>query len=267
MNMNFFTHEPEAHYHAQSKSGAVMSSHMLSKFRNSPLLYDKTVKGLIAETTSAAFALGSATHKLLLEGEEAFNAEYTVSDGPINPSTGSPYGSTTKKYTEWADMQVGKVVSSKDYEFITQLQASVWNHQLASKLLDDGVAEGVVRADISGIPCQIRMDFFSPECGLIDLKTCAELRWFEYDAKRYGYVNQLAFYRSVIREKTGMVVPVHIIAVEKCEPFSAGVWEIVPSVLDQAEMSNNAALAKYKECKETDVWPTGYETIRLIDSI
>ena len=82
-------------------------------------------------------------------------------------------------------------------------------------MLADGVAEGVVRAEYNSVPCQIRMDWFSPESGLADLKTCDSLKWFESDCRRYGYIYQMAFYRAVIRETTGVSVPVHIIAVEK----------------------------------------------------
>ena len=263
---DFITHEQEEYYHAQSKSGKYMSSHMLSDFKNSPLLYHKTISGLINEKPSTAFAIGSAAHKIILEGD-AFDAEYTVSDGPINPKTGAPYGSTTKAFLEWAETQPGKIISGSDFEFITQLRTSVYFHPIASELLAIGEAEGVARAELCGVPCQIRMDFFSPEHGLIDLKTCAELRWFESDVHRYGYLYQLGFYRAVIRELLGVDVPVGIIAVEKCEPYSAGVWDIAPNVLDQAELVNNAALQRFKRCKETGCWPTGFEDIRLIDTL
>lgn len=36
----------------------------------------------------------------------------------------------------------------------------------------------------------------------------------------------MAFYRAVLREATGETVPIHLVAVEKNEPFSTGVWEL-----------------------------------------
>ena len=111
------------------------------------------------------------------------------------------------------------------------------------------------------------MDWFSPESGLVDLKTCDSLKWFEADCRRYGYIFQLAFYRAVIRVVTGVTVPIHIIAVEKNEPFASGVWQLTDDVLDTAERINEAALGRYKKCLYTGVWPTGYEDIRLIDSL
>ena len=84
-----------------------------------------------------------------------------------------------------------------------KLQKSVWTHPTASALLDGGVAEATVRAEYCNVPCQIRLDWFSPEHGIVDLKTCDSLKWFEADCKRFGYLYQMAFYRAVLREATG----------------------------------------------------------------
>lgn len=264
---DFIIHEPEEQYHAKSRSGECLSSHMLADFRNSPRLYWQKVIGAVEEKKNPAFALGSAAHKMILEGKESFESEYIVSDGPVNPKTGAAYGATTKAYADWLATQEKKVVSGADYQLIEKLRDSVWAHPAARDLLSTGVAEGVARVNFQGVLCQIRMDWFNPERGLVDYKTCAELRYFESDARRYGYIYQMSFYRTVIWALTGDIVPVHIIATEKCEPYSTGVWEIVPSVLDQSERINNAALFRLDKCRQTCEWPTGYETVRLIDSL
>ena len=68
----------------------------------------------------------------------------------------------------------------------------------------EGEAEGVVRAKYCDLPCQIRMDWFDAHQGIVDLKTCDDLTWFEADARRYGYAHQLAFYRAVLAQVIGM---------------------------------------------------------------
>jgi hypothetical protein len=265
--INFITHEPADMYHDRSRSGEFMSSHLLADFRKSPALYRKKILGEITETESPAFTIGRATHSLILEGRSAFDRDYLVADGPVNPRTGEPFGKTSKAYADWLESQEREIISGKDYGLMIKLQTSVWLHPAAAEFLTEGVAEGVVRTQYCGVPCQIRMDWFSPKHGLIDLKTCNELHWFEADARRFGYVLQLAFYRAVIREATGVNVPVHIIAVEKNEPFTAGVWKLTEEVLDAAETINRAALERYKACCLSNAWPTGYEDIRLIDNI
>ena len=77
----------------------------------------------------------------------------------------------------------------------------------------------------------------------------------------------MAFYRAVLREATGENAPVHLVAVEKNEPFSTGVWHLAEDVLDQAEKVNEAALARYRKCLETGEWTTGYEDVRVITSL
>ena len=111
------------------------------------------------------------------------------------------------------------------------------------------------------------MDFFNERHGIVDLKTCDDLRWFESDFKRYGYGYQLAFYRAVLRERIGQNVPCHVIAVEKREPYRCGVWKVSDEALNFAEMENSAAIERLRECRRTAVWPTGFEEIRIIDNI
>jgi hypothetical protein len=265
--IDFIIRESAGEYHARSKAGKFMSSHMLADFRESPALYRKEILGQIEESESPAFAIGRAAHCLILEGRAEFDSQFVVTDGPTNPRTGEPFGKSTKTYAEWLATQEREVVSGKDYNFIMKLQTGVWLHPVASELLSDGVAEGVIRAEYCAVPCQIRMDWFSEKFGLVDLKTCDSLKWFESDCRRFGYLYQMAFYRAVIRKATGRNVPVHIIAAEKNEPFATGVWKLTDEVLDLAELTNKAALERYRNCCASGVWPTGYEETRIIDTL
>ena len=265
MNTNFIIHEPAGEYHARSRSGEFMSSHLLADFCKSPVLYYKKVSGQIEEKDSSALAFGRAAHCLILEGKEAFDRDYIVSNGPINPHTGKPFGSEAKAFKEWLAEQNRELVSTEDYGYMLNLRTQVLKNPAALELLSAGSPEGVVRTEYCGVPCQIRMDWFSPEKGLVDLKTCSSLDrfGFEYRDRKYGF--QMAFYRAIIRQVTGITVPVHMIAVEKCEPFSSSVKRISDEKLDEAESINEAALARYKKCLYTGVWPTGYEGVEIID--
>lgn len=266
-NIDFIINEPAEEYHARSKSGEWMSSHLLADFRESPALYRRKTAGDFAEPESQAFAVGRAAHCLILEGGRAFDQRYIVADGPVNPKTGEPFGRQSRAYCDWAAKQEREVVSGREFEFIRRLEAAVRLHPLTDELLTDGVAEGVVRAEYCSVPCQIRMDCFSSRHGIVDLKTCDSLGRFEFDVRRYGYLFQLAFYRTVVRKAGGDTVPVHIVAVEKNEPFSAGVWKLTADVLDRAEAINAAALNRFRLCRESGVWPTGYEDLRLINDL
>lgn len=258
--------EPAAVYHAKAKN--FLSSHRLADFRKSPLLYHRKREGLIAESDSPAYLEGRAGHCLILEGRAAYAAAFvTDADAPVNPRTGKSYGPTSDKYREWVACQQAEVITAEMAARIEAMHASVKSHEIASRLLASGTAEGVIRAEYCGVPCQIRMDFLHPAEGLVDLKTCDDLTWFEHDAVRYGYPHQLAFYRAVFTAAVGEEPPVYLIAVEKKEPYRAGVWRMGEEVLAIARRENEQAVERLKHCRETGVWPSGYEELRVFDRL
>ena len=201
---------------------------------------------------------------MILEGRETFENQYAVG-GPINPRTGSPFGSATKAFAQWA-AQIGKpVVTDEEADVLKMMEQAVLSHPHAPAFVRDGFAEGVVGVQYCGMPCQIRMDYFHPERGLVDLKTCEDIGWFEADARRFGYIHQMAFYREILLLAAGTDAPVHIIAVEKRQPYRCGIWQVCGAALAGAKKENEAAIQRLKHCMETQFWPTCYEELRFLD--
>ena len=249
------------------RAGEYLTSHQLKDFRQSPLLYYRKVTGLAPEPDDRpAFLVGRAAHTLILEGRAAYEAGYAVG-GPVNPKTGEVYGSRTKAFAEWAEREGKPVLTSSQADLVEELNAAVRAHEAAVELLADGVAEGVVRADYRDLACQSRIDWLHPERGIVDLKTCDDLAWFESDARRYGYLHQMAFYQAVLEQAVGNLtdIPVHILAVEKKEPYRCGAWRLAPDVLKYARRENEEAMDRLKQCRATDTWPTGYGEVRTFD--
>lgn len=264
INTSFLIRESADEYHARSADH--LSSHALADFRKCPQLFHQKKLGLITEEDRPAYLVGRAIHTLALEGEKRFQADYAIG-GPINEKTGQPYGANTKAFAEWA-AQLGRPVLTYDqYALVDAMAANVRAHELAGRLLADGVPEGVVRTDYCGLSCQIRMDWFDPHQGIVDLKTCDDLTWFEADARRFGYGHQVAFYRAVLAQVIGVAMPVFFIAVEKKEPFRCGVWKVTDDTLVSAQRENEAAIERLKRSLETNDWPTGYEDCRLFDFV
>lgn len=256
------TSEPEAVYAARRAD--CLSSHALADFRRNPLLFHKKQLGLITEEERAAFVTGRAVHCRVLEGSEVFANRYAIG-GPINPKTGKPFGQDTKAYAEWA-ATIGKPAISQDTaDLCERLAQAVHEHTEAAALLAEGQPEGVVRAEYGGLTSQIRIDWTHPERGIIDLKTVDDLDWLEMQARSFGYSHQLAFYRAILGVVAGRKPDVHIIAVEKKEPYRVGVWRFGDQVLDTAARENLAAIERLTICRAQDRWPTGYEQVRTFD--
>ena len=255
--------EPADEYH--NKAGKYLSSHQLIDFMQCPWLHFKKRSGLIQNKESASYLVGRAAHCRVLEGRDVYESQFALG-GPINPQTCRPFGANTQAYKKWA-VTVGKPILSYDQvEKIENMASGILMNDEAFDLLLDGQAEGVVRAEYQDIPCQIRIDWTHPNRGLVDLKTCDDLTWFESDARKYRYFNQLAFYQAVLAQVIGQSVPVHIVAVEKREPFRCGVWQLTPASLSMAQQENQAAIKRLKACQQNDDWPTGYESIRMLNA-
>ena len=268
----FIVDIPADEYHEAARRGEFLSSHLLGDFRACPRLYKKKLSGEIEPTDTAAYQTGRALHTLILEGRAKFDADYLISSGPTNPKTGEPFGKTTKAYREWLAAQKRPIVSSEDFGWMLKLQQSVALHPVANALLEHGRAEGTVRIALDGEPCQIRMDWFNHDFEgrpvIVDLKTCDNLSFFERDARKYGYPEQLAFYREVFKAASGGVAPdTYIIGIEKREPYRCGVWKLTDGLLDQSAATNQTAMSLLKECRRRNEWPTGYEELRIFDTI
>ena len=266
IELRFLSREPADVYHA--KSGDFLTSHALNDFRHCPLMYRKKELGLVPERDTAAYLIGRAAHALILEGRHRYEREFAVG-GPINPRTGQPFGSQTKAFADWAARQSKPVLSDAQAALVEQMAAAVREHGVAAALLADGVAEGVVRTRYGELPCQARIDWINPrtEVGIVDLKTCDHLDEFELAVRAFDYIHQVAFYRALVAAVSGHVLPVHIVAVEKREPFRCGAWRVLPSVLDEAQQQNEAALAELQRCRATGHWFTRYEELRVIDRL
>lgn len=266
IDLGFLVREPADVYHAKGKD--FLSAHALNEFRRCPLLYRKKELGLVPERDTTAYLIGRAAHTLILEGRERYQREYAVG-GPINPKTGQPFGSLTKAFAEWAEKQNKPVLSDAQAALVEQMAASARSHVFARELLANGVAEGVVRAEYGGHRCQARIDWISPidGTGIVDLKTADEIDTFELSMRAFGYLHQVAFYRALVAAVSGHVLPVHIVAVEKREPFRCGVWRIVPAVLDEAQRDNEQAMTDLRRCRESGAWFTRYESLRLVERL
>ena len=268
--LSIFADVPANEYHQAARDGKFLSSHLLGDFRKSPLLYKKKMNGEIEQAETAALAVGRAVHTLILEGRSKFDEEFNISDGPVNPKTGEPFGKLTKAYKEWAAAQTKDVVSGPDFAFMSKLRESVWAHLVARELLDDGIAEQTVRTRYCEEPCQIRMDWFREDYEgrpvICDLKTCDSIDHFENDSWRFGYPHQMAFYREVFATGTDGTRPdCYLIAVEKKEPYRVAVYKLTDDLLDQCARQNEAAIDELHACRKTNVWPTRTEDLRILD--
>lgn len=255
----FLISEPFAEYNA-ARSQFVTSS-MVWEYSQSPVMC------LIAKDGTAAMDFGTAAHKFILEGEAAFLESYVVG-GPVNPKTGKPFGRDSIAFKDWAAGSPDKgVVTEDELKVIRSMDASVRGHALIRPYLQDGIAEGVVRAKYHGAPCQIRIDWLSADGTICDLKTCEDLADFHWNIRKYGYAPKASFYQQVYKEAARDLIepPYRLIVVEKNAPYRCGMWMFPDEALQVIHLAARSDIAGILKSRATNVWPTGYEEIQIAE--
>lgn len=218
---------------------------------------------------TAAQLVGKAAHCLVLEGREAYEARYSE-EGPVNPKTGNPYGLDTKAMLEWQKETGFTVLGYKNAAIVEAMAASVKAHAEAQRLLEWGSPELWIEARVHGVDAHGRLDWLTGQAQLViaEYKTCEDLDNFESDARRFGYIHQTAFYRSMLASKEGLSpleIQCSFIVSEKSRLRRCGVWHIGQGVLGQAQLENEAAIERLKACWDRREFRTGFEEVRSFD--
>lgn len=255
---------PENRYHDDALAGKVLSSGMLKEFRLCPAHYHALVTGRERRNETDAFRFGRAVHKLILEGERAYRDAFAVG-GPINDRTGRAFGAESKTFERWLEkcgMARERTLTPGEAADIARMREAARSHHETGRLLSEGWPELSARAELQGVPCQIRLDWLRPDGVAVDLKTCSDIARFEADARRFGYLNQFAFYRDVALAAGADGVEMVAVVLEKRPPFRVGVWRFPDDILAPYSAQNLSAIVSLRRCRDGGRWPTGYESAR-----
>ena len=186
--------------------------------------------------------LGTATHCAILEPER-FEIEYV--EAPVVDRR------TKDGKALWNELeQSGRIVlSSEEYAKVTGMAKAMKDHELASKLVEGGIAEQSVYwnqkvsgLEVSEILCKARPDYIKPlKKGyvIVDIKTTQDASVYEFQRKayyKYYYHLQAAHYvrgfEAVIGEK---VIAFMYIAIESEPPYAISVFKAGEDYLKAGE--------------------------------
>jgi hypothetical protein len=259
----------ESDYH---KIDAVSNS-MLSLLKRSPWTFYKTyvttdpAEKMESEETDA-MRLGSAVHMLALEPEK-FGAEYLVLDGPINPTTGKPYGRDTKKFEAWlmetASLEDGRTILIRE-EFAEGLAIakSFQSHPEIAAIMASRAEKffefeslGHAILDSGTIPLKCKLDFVCPELKVIvDLKSSqdpSEYEW-SWSAGKFGYHRQAAFYIDMMEVLYGERFDFLFGAVRSKPPYDSHVYRLGEKSINKGREEYMRLIEQYAERQRSGDW-------------
>lgn len=260
-SLAFLEREPLDVYHAQETE--YFSAEQLNDFRKDPFIFRERQTGLLPKEKAHDQHVDRAAAVLALEGRREYERQF-VTGGPVNARTSEPFSSYSPEYRDWAASQDRTVLTPEEAKQVEHIEYGIRMHAEARKLLADGVAQGVVRCEYRGLPCQSRTDWVSSSQGLVGVVICDSLNWLDSSLRYGGAVHRLVFESSLIASLTDATLPIHIIAAEKRAPHRCGVWFVSGRMVQKARKENEAAIDRFKGCRDSDRWPTGYEAVRTL---
>jgi PDDEXK-like domain of unknown function (DUF3799) len=221
----------------------------LKEFAKSPLHYRHRLTAQRSPTK--AMQRGTLTHTAILEPDR-LPIDFAVFDGERR-------GNAWKDYKE---ANAGRdIVTVSEYQVALRMRDAVRSDPVAGPLVAGGHREAAVvwRDAASDILCKGKLDLIRDDHVIVDLKTAACVRHFEF-AKAVAnqqYHVQAAMYSDGYERVTLKAPRYVIVAVESCEPYDVVVYELGDDVIGPGRDEYSRYLARLKECRETNCWP-GY---------
>jgi hypothetical protein len=211
---------------------------------------------------TAAMLEGAVIHKRALEPDQ-FGSEYTIWEGGKTQAGKFSMSKATTAYKEFESAEEAKgrtVIDAALVEKAAAIRDRIMQHPIASTYLKNALVEQTVLWKNHGVDMKSRLDIVQP--GFIcDLKTARDIDpWgFGKAAGDMLYHAQMALYRDAWAAKTGEVLPVKVLAVEKTEPFRICCYMINEETLTEGQGLYENWLKQLVKCRETGKYPGLYE--------
>lgn len=149
-----------------------------------------------------------------------------------------------------------KPIKPDEYDKITQMRSVIFADVQYRSALTGAYPNVTFLCELEGVPVRVKVDLVTPYSGLWDYKTTNDLRKFPrlaYENKMYA---RMAMRHDVFEIVTGNAPSECVFLVqETTEPFIPQAMRMTHEQLRIGRMQYKSALALYKACKESDIWP------------
>lgn len=199
------------------------------------------------ENETAAMEKGKFLHAHVLQGREL----------AVSPCRRDP---RMKQYQEFLaeSASAGKLIVTKKQErHLRGMKAALLADPVAPTLLE-GVMEEILLWEWLGRKCRGTPDVRA-EKWITELKTtrCSKPDWFQREADRRGYHNQLAWYEhGAMLVHGGLFRALWIVAVESSPPYAVTCHEMEEPRWQQAKKNIRLWMERLLACEAAGHWPS-----------
>jgi hypothetical protein len=245
---------PEAEYHADAALSSGIAKLLIERSPAHAWIAHPTLNPDWKPEVEDKFDIGTAAHKLLLEGEDSI----VEGDFPDWRSA------VAKQFREDA-RKLGQVPllipqANRVREMVAkgQEQMGTWYSDL--DLFTNGKPEVTIRwEDDHGVHCRARIDWLHDDGKMInDYKTTSASslpRKWERTMYGMGADFQVAFYLRGLKKMTGVDAEWLFVVQETYAPYALSVVTLAPSAKALADDKVQKAIDLWATCMEKDFWP------------
>ena len=236
----------------------------LKKILESPAHYKAALEFKMLPTP--AMEIGTAAHCLILDGQEAFDAQYCKKPDDIKL--------TTKEGKEWkASIGRKKILSTggKDdpWNAVQGMAESLRKIEWYAGTDEEYIKRNEVSIyfDWLGVRCKARLDSVLVDEGIVlDLKTTDTVNpdLFTKKVVGLGYDFQAAYYAKAAEEAYGKPFRFIFAAVERRAPYSVDLFEASDEMMEEGTRKCEAALRRLKRCQQSEEWENRPPTINML---
>lgn len=236
----------------------------LKKILESPAHYKAALEFKMLPTP--AMEIGTAAHCLILDGQEAFDAQYCKKPDDIKL--------TTKEGKEWkASIGRKKILGTggKDdpWNAVQGMAESLRKIEWYAGTDEEYIKRNEVSIyfDWLGVRCKARLDSILIDEGIVlDLKTTDTVNpdLFTKKVVGLGYDFQAAYYAKAAEEAYGKPFRFIFAAVERRAPYSVDLFEASDEMMEEGTRKCEAALRRLKRCQQSEEWENRPPTINML---
>lgn len=145
-----------------------------------------------------------------------------------------------------------------DFKYADKICEYIDNDPIFKEFMS-GEKQTIMTGKIEGVPFKIKMDSYSPDIAINDLKVMATVtnrdgEYYDF-ISRYGYDIQMACYQEIVYQNTGKRLPCYICAVTKEEPIDSVIVMIPQYVMDRALFLVTTKIQRFYDIKMGKVEP------------
>jgi exodeoxyribonuclease VIII len=252
---------PQIHDRKEYRAFPAFNQSAAKHILTSPAHYQAYINTPQEETKALRF--GTFVHAAVLEPHTLNDLYATAPEVDRRTKEGK------ETWAAFATANVGKTILDAEESAIGHLVASSARFALKRLGVEFDATEVMYHVDYNGVPLKAAIDGVAGDY-LWDIKTTgageATPAGMLKSIRSYRYNLQAYWYRLVYELATGRrPLGFRFLFVEKEPPFACSVCEVGPELMSWAIADFEKAVALYKACTESGVWPSYPEEIQVID--